>query len=155
MKITDFLYEKSFGAVLYSTDKTKLDLTYIHDFLKASYWAKDIPVEILSTSIENSIAIGIYSDQKQIGFARVITDGATFAWLADVFVDEASRGNGVSKFLMEYIMSFPFVPGLRRFMLATLDAHGLYRQYGFEGPTRPDRLMEILHPNIYQRALTK
>ena len=149
MKITDIVVEHNAGSFLYSTDRSKLDIPFIHNFLNRSYWAKEIPLETMVESIENSVCIGIYSDDRQVGFARVVTDGATFAWLADVFIDEPARGRGASKFMMEFIMGFDFVPGLRRFMLATLDAHGLYAQYGFKTPARPDRLMEVLQADIY------
>jgi GNAT superfamily N-acetyltransferase len=133
----------------YSTDKAKLDVTYIHDFLKKSYWAKEIPETVVKNSIENSLCVGIYHHDQQVGFARLITDYATFAYLADVFVDEKHRGKGISKGLMEFILSFEFLGGLRRIMLATWDAHGLYKQFGFQLLQRPDRYMEIHHPDVY------
>lgn len=136
----------------FSTDKTKLDLQVIHLFLSNSYWAQNIPVEIIKTSIENSMCFGVYHKEKQIGFARVITDCATFGYLADVFILEEHRGKGLSKKLMEYIMSQPELKGLRRFMLATRDAHKLYEQYGFKQLAKPDRIMEIVVPDIYLKS---
>lgn len=141
--------ESTVNEFLYSTDKAKLNVPYIHAFLKNSYWAKDIPEATLKSSIENSLCIGIYYQDHQVGFARLITDYATFAYLADVFVDEKYRGKGASKGLMHFILSFEFINGLRRIMLATLDAHGLYEQFGFHLPKRPDRFMEIHRPDVY------
>src|SRR5688572_5729882 len=140
--------ELTLNEFLYSTDKAKLDVPYIHEFLKKSYWAKEVPVAVVKNAIENSLCVGIYR-HEQVGFARLITDYATFAYLADVFVDEKYRGRGVSKGLMLFILSFEFLPGLRRIMLATRDAHGLYEQFGFRLLQRPDRYMEIHHPDVY------
>lgn len=138
------IYEKQIGDYTYSTDKDKLDLNYIHHFLsKESYWAKNIPIDIVRKSIEGSFCFGIYNGNQQIGFARVITDYATFGYLADVFVDEKYRGKGLSKNLMQFIMDNETIKGLRRFMLATLDAHGLYEQYGFMKLEGDKRLMGI------------
>lgn len=138
------IYEKKIGDYTYSTDKNKLDINYIHHFLsKESYWAKNIPIEIVRKSIEGSFCFGIYNGNQQIGFARVITDYATFGYLADVFVDEKYRGKGLSKNLMQFIMDNETIKGLRRFMLATLDAHGLYEQYGFMKLEGDKRLMGI------------
>jgi GNAT superfamily N-acetyltransferase len=103
----------------------------IHHFLTSSYWANGIPVEVLRRSVESSFPFGVYKDNKQVGFARVITDHATFAYLADVFILEDHRGRGLGKWLMEVITEHPELQGLRRWMLATQDAHGLYRKFGF------------------------
>jgi GNAT superfamily N-acetyltransferase len=133
-----------------STDKNKLDVPYIHQFLSnESYWAEGIPFDIVKKSIENSLCLGIYDGKKQIGFARIITDEATFGYLADVFVDTAYRGRGLSKWLMQIITNLPFMPLLRRFMLATKDAHKLYEQFGFTPLTLPERFMQLHHPNVY------
>ena len=132
-----------------SSSKPLLQLTVIHDFLKKSYWAKDIPIEIVKRSIENSLCFGVYEDGKQVGFARVISDYATFAYLADVFILEEYRGRGLSKQLMDAIMAHPDLQGLRKFLLATRDAHGLYAQYGFKPLAMPDRVMEINKKDIY------
>ena len=136
--------EKNIGEFLYSTDKTKLNIEYIHYFLsKESYWAKNIPIELVKTSIEGSLCFGVYHQGKQIGFARVITDYATFGYLADVFIDKNYRGKGLSKELMKFIMEQEVIKKLRRFMLATLDAHSLYAQFGFESQVGNKRLMSI------------
>jgi GNAT superfamily N-acetyltransferase len=136
--------EKNIGEFLYSTDKTKLNIEYIHYFLsKESYWAKNIPIELVKTSIEGSLCFGVYHQGKQIGFARVITDYATFGYLADVFIDKDYRGQGLSKELMKFIMEQDVIKKLRRFMLATLDAHSLYAQFGFESQEGNKRLMGV------------
>jgi N-acetylglutamate synthase-like GNAT family acetyltransferase/predicted metal-dependent hydrolase len=132
-----------------STDPARLDVDVIHGFLSNSYWAKSIPRELVECSIRHSLCFGIFHDGKQIGFARVISDFATFAYLADVFVLIEHRGKGVSKQLMETILEHRDLQGLRRFMLATLDAHGLYKQFGFEPLDHPDRFMAIHSPNPY------
>ena len=138
------IYAKQIGDYTYSTDKRNLDLDYIHHFLsKESYWAKNIPIDIVRKSIEGSFCFGIYDGHQQIGFARVITDYSTFGYLADVFVDEKYRGKGLSKNLMQFIMDNEIIKGLRRFMLATLDAHELYEQYGFMKLEGDKRLMGI------------
>ena len=134
-----------------STDKHRLDIGYIHRFLSQSYWAQDIPIEVVTKSIAGSICFGLYDHSRQVGFARVITDSATFAYLADVFIDEELRGNGLSKWLVEVIMSHPSVQGLRRFMLATRDAHGLYKKFGFTPLTSPERWMQIHNPEVYKK----
>ena len=136
--------EKQIGDYIFSTDKQKLNVQYIHQYLRAdSYWAKNIPLEIVKQSIEGSVCFGIYHNHKQIGFARVITDNATFGYLADVFVDKDYRGIGLGKDLMKFIMEQDFIKKLRRLMLATLDAHSLYTQFGFESLEGNKRLMGI------------
>ncbi len=127
---------------LISTDKTKLDIAVIHNYLcNESYWAKNIPIDIVEKSIEGSFCFGVYNSNKQIGFARLITDHATFAYLADVFIANEYRGKGLSKMLMKEIMGHPSLQGLRRWMLATRDAHGLYAQFGFVPLDKPERIM--------------
>jgi GNAT superfamily N-acetyltransferase len=138
-----------------STEKSKLDIDIIHAFLSTSYWAKDIPRSIVEKSIENSLCFGAYNGNAQIGFARVISDFATFAYLGDVFVLEDYRGKGISKMLMKEIIQHPRLQGLRRFMLATRDAHGLYKQFGFVPTASPERMMEIVDSEIYQRTSTQ
>lgn len=129
---------------LISDDKQKLDIAYIHQYLsKESYWAQNIPLDVVKRSVEGSMAFGIFCNDKQCGFARVITDQATFGYLADVFVDEAHRQKGLSKELMRFILSHPSLQGLRRFMLATKDAHGLYTSFGFNPLREPGRFMEM------------
>jgi GNAT superfamily N-acetyltransferase len=146
----NILREHTEQEFLFSTDKKKLDLTYIHNFLTQSYWAPGIPLHLVESSVKNSLCIGIYTNNKQIGFARVITDYTTFAWLADVFVDERFRGRGLSKTLMTFILSFEEFRLLRRFMLATRDAHGLYAQFGFKSLESPDRFMALHQPDVYK-----
>lgn len=134
-----------------STDKSKINLTYVHAFLSQSYWAEGIPLETVQRSIEGSICFSVFHFNEQIGFARVITDEATFAYLADVFIDDNYRGKGLSKWMMEIIMNYPPLQGLRRFMLATRDAHGLYQQFGFQPMTNADRWMQIHNPDVYKQ----
>lgn len=135
-----------------STDKDRLNIEFIHQYLRdKSYWAENIPVQVVQKSIEGSICFGIYAGQKQIGFARVVTDTASFAYLGDVFIDELYRGKGLSKWLMEVILSHPDLQGLRRFILATRDAHGLYEQFGFSTLSFPERWMHIHNPDVYKK----
>jgi GNAT superfamily N-acetyltransferase len=137
-----------------STDKGRLDVGYIHEYLsRQSYWAENIPQHVVKKSIEGSICFGIFVDNKQIGFARVITDTACFAYLADVFVDEQYRGLGLSKWLMEVILGHPDLQGLRRFLLATRDAHGLYEQFGFSVLSFPEKWMHIHNPDVYKKNI--
>ena len=125
-----------------STDNQKLDINFIHQYLsQEAYWCKNIPLEIVKRSIENSLCFGMYHHEKQIGFARVITDKATFAYLADVFIINDYRGRGLSKWLMQTIIDTADLQGLRRWLLATLDAHGLYLQFGFKPLEKPERFM--------------
>lgn len=140
------IYETAKNEFLISSDKCKLDVGAIHDYLShESYWAKNIPIEIVKKSIEGSCCFGLFVKQdgsfKQIGFARVVSDCATFGYLADVFVIESYRGKGLSKWLMETIMNCPDLQGLRRWLLATKDAHGLYTQFGFSALDKPERIM--------------
>jgi GNAT superfamily N-acetyltransferase len=133
-----------------STDKQRIDLDYVHGFLTKSYWAEGIPVHTVARSIEGSMAFGLYENGRQLGFARVITDGATFAYLADVFIDERARGSGLAAWLMECILEHPSLQGLRRFLLATRDAHGLYARFGFAPLSSPDPWMQRHNPDVYQ-----
>ncbi|KKB78864.1 hypothetical protein VW35_10275 [Devosia soli] len=134
-----------------STDPQKIDIDYVHHYLSTlSYWAQGIPRDVVVRSIENSIAFGLYAETgAQVGFARVITDKATFAWLADVFVDPGMQGKGLGKGFLQTIFAHPDLQGLRRFMLVTADAHSLYSQYGFGTPPNPERLMAIVRSNLY------
>lgn len=134
---------------LISTDKSLLRIETIHSVLNESYWAKNIPVEILKRSIENSMCFGVYIEKEQIGFCRVITDKATFAYLADVFITENHKGKGYSKLLIKEVMAHPDLQGLRKFLLGTADAHGLYKQFGFKELAKPERMMEITFKDIY------
>jgi GNAT superfamily N-acetyltransferase len=139
------------GEFQISTDPARIDLRAVHDFLTNSYWARGIPFETVQRSIQNSFCFGIYHGDRQIGFARVITDRATFAYLADVFVLPDYRGRGLSKWLMKCIIAHPDLQGLRRWMLATRDAHALYTQYGFSPLKAPERWMEIHRPDVYKK----
>jgi GNAT superfamily N-acetyltransferase len=132
-------------------DKSRLDVDFVHHELAQSYWSKNIPRVTVVKSMENSMCFGIFHDKVQIGFARVITDKATFAYLCDVIITKEYRGRGAGKQLMSYIMSHTDLQGLRRFTLGTQDAHELYRKFGFNAPRYPDRQMEISVPNIYER----
>ncbi|RVU00897.1 N-acetyltransferase [Mucilaginibacter limnophilus] len=130
-----------------STDKSLLDFDVIYNYLSTeSYWAKGMPADKLKTAIENSICFGIYQHNKLAGFARVVTDKATFAYLCDVFILDAHRRQGLSKWLVQTIIGHPELQGLRRWALATADAHGLYRQFGFTELTNPERWMGIYQP---------
>ena len=134
------------GEYLISTDRSRLNLGVIHDFLSASYWAAGVPEDVVKRSVENSLVFGVYRGKGQVGFARVVTDYATFAYLADVFVLEAHRGRGLGKWLIEVVLSHPDLRGLRRWLLATGDAHELYRKYGFAELARAEIFMEIHSP---------
>ena len=135
-----------------STDKAELDRPLIHEFLRNSYWAKGIPRELVDRSIENSLCFGLYGGEGLVGFARVISDSATFAYLSDVFVLESHRGRGLATWFMETVMAHPDLQGIRRWMLATADAHGLYRKVGFTQLSRPERIMEKLLADAYGAA---
>ncbi|HEV2691868.1 MAG TPA: GNAT family N-acetyltransferase [Verrucomicrobiae bacterium] len=143
-------YEVKDGELLISDDKRLLDRAVIHEYLATrSYWAKGLPLTVMERSIENSLCLGAYLAGKQIGFARVVTDSATFAWLADVFILEDQRGHGFSKKLIAAVRAHPQLQGLRRFLLGTADAHGLYQQFDFEPIKHPERFMEICPQNPY------
>jgi GNAT superfamily N-acetyltransferase len=140
------------GEFLISTDPARLDLDAIHNFLTNCYWARGVPLEVVARSIENALCFGIYdSGGVQVGFARVISDFATIAYVGDVFVLESHRGRGLGKWLMECIMQHPALQNLRRWILTTRDAHGLYAQVGFTAVKSPERYMERHDPNVYER----
>ncbi len=130
-----------------TTDKRQLDLNAIHAFLSQTYWSPGVPMAVVERAIENSLAFGVFKGSEQVGFARVVTDKATFAYLADVYVLEAHRGKGLSKRLLEEIQAHEELQGLRRFLLATKDAHGLYAQFGFKELANPSLMMERWNPN--------
>lgn len=135
-----------------STDPARLDVGLVHRWLsEESHWARGVPRAVIERALENSLNFAAYDDGgQQVGFARIVKDKATFAWLADVFVIDAHRGKGVSRLLMQAIVDHPDLQGLRRWLLATRDAHGLYEKFGFASPP-PGRLMERLDPDIYTR----
>ena len=138
------------GGYRISTNKRLLQVSVIHRYLSTdSYWAKGIPKERMRTAIKNSICFGIYHEGKQIGFCRVVSDCARFAWLADVFILPEHRGQGLSKRLMEIVMEHPDLQRIQKWMLGTLDAHGLYEQYGFKPLARPERMMEIPFSGVW------
>jgi GNAT superfamily N-acetyltransferase len=146
-----FMNDEAFTKKGYriSTDKALLDFDTIFNYLDGqSYWAKGIPAGTLKTAIDNSMCFGVYKDGIQAGFARVVTDKATFAYLCDVFILPAYRGVGLSKWLVQTIMADPELQGLRRWSLATLDAHGLYQQFGFKEINNPERWMQIFTPYL-------
>jgi GNAT superfamily N-acetyltransferase len=138
------------GSYSLSTDRALLDVSLIHAFLsEQSYWAPGIPRAVVERSLDHSLCFGLYHEVRQVGFARVITDRATFAWLADVFVINEFREQGLGKWMIESLLKHPDLQGLRRVLLGTRDAHGLYAQYGFKPLADPTRFQEIHRPNVY------
>jgi GNAT superfamily N-acetyltransferase len=137
------------GEFTVSTDRELIDLDLVHGFLTESYWAKGVPRDIVARSIENSLCFGVYSEGKQVGFARVVTDYATYAYVGDVFLLEPSRGRGLGKWMMECVVQHPRLQGLRRWSLVTSDAHALYSQVGFTPLKKPQNYMEIHRPDVY------
>ena len=143
------------GEYVISTDKRLLDLTDMHNILTTSYWANGIPFETVKKSIEHSLNFGVYKAGKQVGFARVITDYATYAYIGDVYILEDYRGQGLSKWLMQVIADHSELQGLRRWTLLTRDAHELYQKTGFTEPQNPERYMEKADPDIYKSEVFK
>ncbi len=144
--------KKQIGDYLISTDKTKLDLDTIHAYLFDCYWAKGIPKETVVRSIENSLCFGVYRDDEQVGFCRVITDYATFMYLADVFILEAHRGQKLGVALIDAVVNHPDLQGIRTWTLLTRDAHGLYQKFAFENHVDPTRFMIRKVPNPYEKG---
>lgn len=143
------------GEYRISADRSAVDIAATHAYLSQSYWARGIPLATVARSIENSLCFSLHDGRhNQVGFARVVTDYATFAYLCDVYVLPEHGGHGLGKWLMQTLMDWPSLHGLRRFLLATRDAHGLYAQYGFTPLGAPERLMEVLQPDIYTRPAT-
>ena len=132
-----------------TTDRKRLDLDAIHAFISRSFWAEGIPKETMAKAIANSLCFGVFDGPSQVGFARVVTDRATYAYLCDVYVLESHRARGLGKWLIEAVMAHPDLQGLRRFQLVTRDAHGLYARYGFDTPAHPERHMEIFRHGMY------
>lgn len=146
------IYECQDGDYTLSTDPARLDVDMIHRFLsQEAYWAIGRPRQVVEKTIQNSLCFGVYCRGQQVGFARLVTDRATFAWLCDVFILPEHRGRGAGKFLIAGIRRHPELQGLRRWLLATRDAHGLYSQYGFKPVDRPESLMEILNRDVYRQ----
>jgi ribosomal protein S18 acetylase RimI-like enzyme len=135
-----------------STDRGRLDLAAVHRFLSTSYWSPGLPLEVLTRAVAGSLCFGLYDDRGQVGFARVVTDRATFAYLCDVYVLEGHRGRGLGRWLMEVVVGHPSLQGLRRFVLVTRDAHGLYERFGFRSLARPEGYLEVHRPNVYLEA---
>lgn len=138
-----------------TTNPDRFDVDTIHRWLSSSYWAAGVSRDIVERSIRNALCFAILDGGRQVGFARVVTDRATFAYVADVFVDESTRGRGLATWLMQVIVAHPELQGLRRWMLGTDDAHGLYAKVGFRPMAHPERFMEIHHPNIYKTGVAR
>ena len=134
-----------------SSDTGDMDVSVIHGYISKSYWAKNIPLLTMEKAIKNSLCFGVFTDSgDQIAFARMVTDSATFAYLADVFVLDEHRGKGISKLIMKHIMEHPNLQGIRRMTLATSDAHGLYEKFGFKALNSPETFMELHQPDVYK-----
>lgn len=147
MKALNFMNDK----YTLKTQLEDMDLVLIHHHISRSYWAAGIPFDVLHKALKNSLCFGLFLDAEQVAFARMVTDRATFAYLADVFVVPEHRSKGISKRLMQAIVEHPDLQGLRRMMLATRDAHGLYEQFGFTALQNPDMMMENWVPDIYAK----
>jgi GNAT superfamily N-acetyltransferase len=144
--------EKRRGNFLISTDPDRIDIEAVHAYLSRSYWAEGIPIETVAKFIRESLCFGLFDSSAQVGFARVITDKATFAYLCDVYVIEPYQGQGLGVWLMETVCSHPDLQGLRRFVLVTRDAHRLYEKFGFTPLANAARYMEIVRLDIYKRS---
>lgn len=143
-------YER--GPYVISSDPARLDVAAVHAFLSSSYWADGIPLDLVRRSLEASLCFGLYAPEGQIGLVRVITDRATFAYLCDVYVLPAYRGQGLARWLMQCVMGSPELQGLRRWLLVTRDAHRLYQEAGFVVAASPEGVMEIVRPGLYRAA---
>ena len=150
--LDDPVVELQRGPYTISTDRTRIDVAAVHDFLSKTYWSPGIPEAVVRRAIAGAICFGIYHGRDQVGFARVITDRATYAYLSDVYVLESHRGQGLAKWMMEAVMAHPSLQGLRRFALSTRDAHSLYSQFGFQIVGNPERQMEIMRRDIYLQS---
>jgi GNAT superfamily N-acetyltransferase len=150
--VNDIIYERRRDGLLVSTDRERLDVDLVHRVLDDTYWAAGIPRDVVERSIAGSVAFGVYEGGRQIGFARVITDLATYAYLSDVFVVEECRGRGVGDWLVESIRLHPQLQSLRRFALFTRDAGPLYARHGFAEPPHPSGYMEILDRDVYRHT---
>ncbi len=151
VQATNHIVEHRRGEFLISTDPARFDLDVIHNFLTNSYWATGVPRETVARSIEHALCFGVYDGSgAQVAFARVISDFATVAYIGDVFVLESHRGQGLGKWMMQSIVQHPALQGLRRWILTTRDAHGLYSQVGFTPVRFPERYMELHDPHVYE-----
>jgi GNAT superfamily N-acetyltransferase len=146
------VHEYRRGELLVTTDRSRIDVDVVHGYLASCYWAGEIPREIVERSIKSSYCFSLFEGSAQIGFARLVTDFATYAYICDVFVLDPHRGRGLGKWLMECIRENADLQGLRRWSLVTRDAHGLYRQFGFQSPKMAERYMEIVDSDIYKKA---
>jgi GNAT superfamily N-acetyltransferase len=135
-----------------STDQARLDVDAVHAFLSQSYWATNVPRDVVERALRNALCFGLYRDEAQIGLVRVISDYATIAYVGDVYVLPEHRGRGLSKWMMECVLAHPELQHLRRWILITRDAHDLYRQFGFRELKRPEGFMELHDPDVYQRG---
>jgi GNAT superfamily N-acetyltransferase len=149
--VAEVIFERARGDYAVSNDTARLDLAAVHAFLSASYWSPGLQMDVLRRAVAGSLCFGLYRRSEQIGFARVVTDRATFAYLCDVYVLDAYRGRGLGHWLMEAVVAHPDLQGLRRFVLVTRDAHGLYERFGFRPLTRPEGYMEVHRPDVYLR----
>jgi GNAT superfamily N-acetyltransferase len=143
--------ERIHAAVEISFDRARMDIDVIHGYLTAAYWSPGVPRSVVESAIAHSLCAGAFIDGRQVGFARAITDCATFAYVADVFVLDDFRGRGIGKTMMAALTAHPEVQGLRTWMLLTRDAHGLYRQFGFDSPDDPRRVMIKRDAGVYRR----
>lgn len=143
------LFERERGPFTVSTDPARLDVDAVHAYLSRSYWAEGIPRPVVARCLEGSLSFGLYHEARQIGLARVVTDRASVAYLCDVYVLEDYRGQGLGKWLVEAVMAHPDLQRLRRFILVTRDAHGLYEPFGFQPLAAPEKYMEIVRPGLY------
>jgi GNAT superfamily N-acetyltransferase len=135
-----------------TSDQSRIDVEAAHAFLCKTYWSPGIPLAVVRKAIENSLCVAALRAGEQVGFARAVTDRATFAYLADVYVLEEHRGRGLSRAMIEALLGHPDLQGLRRLLLATRDAHGLYERFGFKPLANPDRIMELHYPDVYGRG---
>jgi N-acetylglutamate synthase-like GNAT family acetyltransferase len=137
-------------GIVITTDATRMDLDWIHRTLSSSYWAQGIPRETVARSVEHSLSFALFENGQQAGFARVISDRATYAYIADVIIDHRLRGRGLGKALVAAMLAHPHLQNLRRLSLVTRDAHGLYAQFGFTQPASPEMYMEVVRPGLYE-----
>jgi GNAT superfamily N-acetyltransferase len=149
LRVVERVIEQVRGEYAVSTDPARLDLVAIHHYLAASYWSPGLPMDVLARAVAGSLCFGLYHRAEQVGFARVVTDRATFAYLCDVYVLDAHRGRGLGRWLMEAVAAHPDLQGLRRFVLVTRDAHGLYARFGFRPLARPEGYMELHRLDVY------
>lgn len=148
------IHEHHRGDYTVTTDRSKIDLDVVHGYLASCYWAGEIPRETVENSIRLSYCFSVFERDQQVGFARVVTDFTTYAYIGDVFVLDSHRGRGLGKWLVQCIRENPNLQGLRRWSLVTRDAHGLYRHFGFQSPGMAERYMEIVDSDIYKKAGT-